>query len=227
MRHRHGSKGDPVEQSPRCERLPPPAGKGTARGIGRRVACENPPSARSPLKGLTAAKAGAKRNGSDQSSASESQGRIYMVPEDELSQEIFSEITVHEQEIQALRNEFVLLKQRRGRLREAWARGGWVESNEMVRQEDQKVEFSCRLSDHSSISIGEERDLPSPRPVQPADTAWPDDAASDGGDDICTLKRNIGILRETDRQRQIEVEQQAGRWRMEADESIRIAEEMR
>ena len=154
-----------------------------------------------------------------------------MVPEDELSQEIFSEITVHEQEIQALRNEFVLLKQRRGRLREAWARGGWVEGNEIVQQEDQKAEFSCRLSDCSSSSIGQERagDLPSPRPVKPADTAWPDDdtPSDDGGDDICTLKRNIGILRETDRQRQIEVEQQVVRWRMEADESIRIAEEMR
>ena len=138
--------------------------------------------------------------------------------EDELSQEIISDITVHEQEIHALRNEMALLKERRGRLREAWGGVGRLEVLEDDDTQNQAVQNA-----HSDYCVRQEQaEIP-----LVADASEPDDAACDSDDEIETLKRNIQILRETDRQRQIEVEQQAGRWRVEADESVRIAEEMR
>jgi len=185
--------------SPTCPLTPRP-------GPGSRAGHAPPPALRSPLKGLNAARAGAKPAGAGGS-------RIWVVSEDELSQEIISDITVHEQEIHALRNEMALLKERRGRLREAWGGVGRLvvlDDDGMQNQADTHVDNDCCVWQ-------EQAEVP-----RVADAREPD-----SDDEIETLKRNIEILRETDRQRQIEVEEQVGRWRMEADESVRIAEEMR
>lgn len=210
---RVSGKGDPVEQSPR-ESLPAARLGAKARGIGRRTPCDTPAASRSPLKGLNAAKAGLLDRCTVAESAASQSDRVYTVPEDELSREIFSEIAVHEQEIQALRNEMMILKQRRGKLRQAWAREDMEDDGTASREDEEEERKSHAQSRSQSerVSLGE-----------PTNAV----AVSEGDEEILILKRNIEILRETDRQRQIEVEQQAARWRMEADESIRIAEEMR
>jgi hypothetical protein len=146
--------------------------------------------------------------------------------EDELTQEICSEILTHEAKIEALCKEMATLKNRRLRsesAREAWTKlsanleashnvDNGVESESQGFREDAE----SHTSPIGSETVREKRNM-----------LTEDELLSI----IDTLRGDVekahAFLRDKDRQRQIEVEQQVQRWRREADESVGVAEQLR
>ncbi len=153
--------------------------------------------------------------------------RQFVATEDELSEEIRSEISTHEQEIEQLRNEMTLLRERR--MRSGMARAPWMPPGQKMDtvQGARERHEHCTHREHLQ-SWGSESEADSEQESEWQEcrqvTVRPHREAEK---DAEQLRRDLEVLRDRDRERQVEVEEQVTRWRKEADESVSIAEELR
>jgi hypothetical protein len=169
--------------------------------------------------------------------------------EEEITEEIRSEISTHEQEIEALRNEMALLRNRR--LLTAKACGAWTSlehphaapisgptSDHMRASNEYHVDIGAGVRYLDEGAESEDESLLNRDHAQ----RWshgPREGFS-GGDRAekieierlrCDAETLSISLRQKDRERQVEVEQgheqQVETWRREADQSLAIAEQLR
>lgn len=154
--------------------------------------------------------------------------RIITVSEDEVVRDIYAEISTRENEIQGLRDEIALLRQRRhlvGHARQAWdqtflegdththLRVGRAERAHNGSMDADTESESARRGDADEDGDG--------------DDPWEFCAGKTAQDEIEELRQAVEALKERDRERQIEVEQRIGELQREAAEGVRVAEEMR
>ena len=149
-----------------------------------------------------------------------------MATEDELSEEIRSEISTHEHEIEQLRNEMALLRERR--MRSGMARAAWMPVGQQMDLEGARERQDLGTHREHLQAWGSEGESESEQ-----ESEWQECTQVTVGPhgeverDAEQLRRDLEALRDRDRERQVEVEEQVTRWRKEADESVSIAEELR
>ena len=146
--------------------------------------------------------------------------------EDELTQEICSEVLTHEAKIEALCKEMATLKNRRllsESAREAWTKlsANFEASHNVDNGVESESEGFCEDAESHTSPIGSET-------VREKRNMLTEDELLSIIDTLrVDVEKAHAFLRDKDRQRQIEVEQQVERWRREADESVGVAEQLR
>lgn len=149
--------------------------------------------------------------------------RRFVATEDE---QIRSEISTHEQEIEQLRNEMALLRERR--MRSGMARAAWMPAGQQMDVEGARERHDLGTRREHLQSWGGEGESESE-----LESEWQEcrqvtvGPRREAEKDAEQLRRDLEALRDRDRERQVEVEEQVTRWRKEADESVSIAEELR